>query len=295
VETQPSVVGPAERRPIRRPRLLVVLSLLSAFTVGWWVGGGVGPEFSGWWNRNAGFATFITGLLVFAATVGYVTLTYQLVRDGKQSIEVASAANRYTLEALHIDRRVFVLTLKGRIDDLLPMVSVHLVDISLVQGNGLPLGPLSWTTFAFGTYRLVLVFEVINHGPTAAVLSLLHLPADDFVVVNNHSVVWRPPTVIAAGTRMRLQYQTTIDGETIQTTWDGRRVVELTLKTTSVIDEGSYDEHAFWLSASVAAQKHDFSASASIVYDHSGEQFLSIRRYSPELERLEHWSSTPSA
>jgi len=277
------------RRPNDRaaPSVRVASLCLGTFALGWWAGNGMGTEFSGWWNRNAGFATFLSGLLVFGATVVYVTLTHQLVRAGRRSLDAAEEANRQTREALDLDRRLYILNLKSRIDSLLPVISVRVLDVELLDLNGSSVDTMTWSAFSLGSYQLAATFEVANHGHGAGTVGLLDPPRDGVLTIvdNSRHKDWHPPTVVAAGHALRLRYELSVDGHTIESTWRGDRVLEMTFRTGSSVETEAYDEHVYWLVASVSPHANQFSRSLSLSFAQPGPQLPSQRRYPIELKR----------
>lgn len=267
----------------------VGLGAALAFAAGWWLGEGVGTQFSGWWNRNTGFATFIGGVLVFAATVTYAVFTYGLVRVGQDSLQSAFKSNELTRIAVDEDRKLYKLMLKGRIDALLPVVSMRVRQIALVQENGLSLGTVAWSIFVIGTYRLALTIEVTNHGPGAAVLIPPDAAAGTAVGLNTgENRPWSGPFVIAEGQSVEVQLGVGVEGQIIDHDWParfarGESVVELLFRTESAFEKAAHDEHSLRLSVSVEAQDGQFIPSSSVNYRLPSHELLTERKYPSEL------------
>ncbi|MDP9401988.1 MAG: hypothetical protein M3P85_01345 [Actinomycetota bacterium] len=257
---------------------------------GCWLGYGVGHEFVAWWDRHSGFATLVAGLLTFAVTLAYVVLTRALVIEAQDSIKTAVDANALTEQALAQDRELFKLTLRTRIDSLMPIVTVRMTGRDLVDYfTGHSIGSIPWNDFLSGTYRLVLTFEATNHGSGPAMLSAVE-PAVERKVIASASGLkpWRHPTAIPVNGKLAFQIGIQAVGQEVGVDWAQKfmrdeSVADVIFKSESKIEQSTFDRHTCWVRVLVEPKGGNFVPTQSISYDYPGDELKMERCYPPEV------------
>jgi hypothetical protein len=213
---------------------------------------------AGWVDTHLGWDTLIASFIVAAVTIGYVVLTWWLVRAGRQATAAAQDANEVARQSLLADRQQYALSLRNRHDSTMPALTIRFGGTAVHRRGETPQQTLNVGTVSRQDFQSLLLvvnssFDVVNYGPGPALLWVEATSDEEIRLSDSHdnSVdLTRDPTVLPpSSTPVTIGLSLSTDGHKVFERFIGKTYADVAFRWSGLVEQGVHDSGSFSLTA----------------------------------------------